>query len=441
MNWHDSPEHFFTAFEDFVHEGYSVSLRYIALRTTSESMCLVGFSVSAGPLPVDESLSFHLENSHVVTGLTNLNNQNADDILSLLKNGANGSFFRDEKEYKFWSRPYCYSSELDDSTRWEYDAHLRGEVAKSTTLRFDFSCIDRLLRIADTPFDGVSDLATWLDLPNPSTQEFAPSVDLRVRPPIDCFVQDTFLRNDCLSITVGRHPTLDISGIRVAVRSVPGRRLSSRLQIANSLQWGSSSAAIDIGKAVVKLEDAEAALVILSFAGKTIRRQWFSDPVRARNSRTFASRHFDCELRQVRRALLEGTDSAKFELAVSSLLFMLGFAPALQLETDAPDIIATTPGGQMILIECTLRTADFAMKVGKLVDRRNGLQGQFDSEKHFARIHAVLVCRVRREQLVYDANNFNKLGIRLVTLNELETALERVNNPDDPDSYFPNAER
>lgn len=440
MDWHESAEQFFTAFEDFVHQGYSVSLRYIALRADDGLIYLVGLSVSAGPLQVDESLNLNLENQQVVAGQKNLNNQNVEQILNLLKDGANGSLFLNDKEYKFWSRPYCYSSELEDSSRWEYDAHLKGEVARNADAKFDFAAIDRLLRIEDTPFDGVGDLAMWLDLPNPSAQDFSPTIDLRVRPPIDCFVQETFLKEDKLSLTVGSHPALDVSEIRIAVRAVPGHGLSSRQQIANSLQWSQLNSAINVGKADIKLENAEAALIILSFAGKTIRRQWFSDPVRARNSRTFASRHFDFELRQVRKSLLEGTDSAKFELAVSSLLFMLGFASAPQLETDAPDIIATTPGGQLILIECTLRTADFTMKVGKLVDRRNSLQEQFDREKHFARVHAVLICRMRREQIVYDENNLKRLGIRLVTLTELESALQKINNPDDPDSYFPSGE-
>jgi hypothetical protein len=440
MIWHESPEHFFTAFADFLHQGYSVSVRYIALLATDGSMYLVGLSVSAGPLPVDESLSFSIQSPYVMAGQMNSNGERSEDILSILKNGANGAFSFGREEFKFWSRPYCYSSELEDSKRWEYDAHLKGEVARGESGKFDFASIDRFLRIADIPFDGISDLALWLDLPNPSAEEFSPSIDLRVRPPIDCFVHESFLRNDELSLTVGSHPVLDISEIRLAVRSVPGHGLNSRQQIANQLKWSQLNTAANVGRAVVKLENADAVLVILSFAGKTIRRQWFNDPVRARNSRTFASRHFDFELRQVRKALLEGSDSTKFELAVSSLLFMLGFAPALQLETDAPDIIATTPGGQLILIECTLRTADFAMKVGKLVDRRNSLRAQFDREKHFAHIHALLICRVRLEQIVYDEDSLRKLGIRLVSLSDLESALQKVNIPDDPDAYFTNEE-
>lgn len=437
MRWHESPDSFFTAFDDFIQDGYSVSIRYLALRATEGSMHLVGLSVSAGPLSIDESLSFALENSLVVAGQENLNNQKSDWIIKILQDGAKGVFILRDIEYKFWSPPYCYSSELDDSTRWEFDAHLKGEVARNDGLKFDFAAIDRILRVAETPFDGVSDLTMWLDLPNPAEQEFSPIIELRVRPPIDCFVQDSSLRDDQLSLTVGSHPTLDISELHVAVRAVPGSGLRSRQQIAHSLQWSNPSDILSIGKAVVTLEKADAALVIVSFAGKTIRRQWFSDPVRARNSRTFASRHFDLELRQLRKSLLEGTDSNRFESAVCSLLFLLGFAPAPQLEADAPDVIATTPGGQVILIECTLRTADFATKVGKLVDRRNGLQERFDRERHFARLHAVLICRARREQLVYDENSLKKLGIRLVTLKELETALQMVNQPADPDSYFP----
>ena len=438
MSWHQTSEPLFTAFEDFLHEGYSVSLRYMALQSSDDSMHLVGLSVSAGPLEVDESLSFALENSQVVAGLSNLNNQSAKHILKLLKDGALGLLILNGRRYEFSNPPHYYTSELDDINRWDYDAQLKGAITRTPTGKFDFAAIDRSLRIADIPFDGVSDLASWLELPNPAKQDFSPSVELRVRPPIDCYIHETFLSDDKLHLVVACHRTLDVSEIRIAIRSVPDRGLSSRMQVAESLQWTQQNAVINTGKAIINLENAEASLVIVSFAGKTIRRQWFIDPVRARSSRTFALRHFDLELRQLRKCLLEGSDSTKFELAVSALLFMLGFAPAPQLETDAPDIIATTPSGRLLLLECTLKTADFTVKVGKLVDRRNSLQERFDKEKHFARIHAILICRVRREQIVYDEEHLKKLGIQLLTLTDLELALEKINNPGDPDSYFPN---
>src|SRR5690606_14745229 len=105
-----------------------------------------------------------------------------------------------------------------------------------------------------------------------------------------------------------------------------------------------------------------------------------------------ATQVFDKDIRMVRQAVLDSTDSARFELGVSTLLFLLGFSSAVQLETNSPDIIATTPGGRVVLIECTLRVADFSSKLGKLVDRHRMLLKTFEEGNHYAEVYGVLIC-------------------------------------------------
>jgi hypothetical protein len=102
----------------------------------------------------------------------------------------------------------------------------------------------------------------------------------------------------------------------------------------------------------------------------------------------------------VRQALFESTDPSKFEQGVAALLFMLGFAPALPIETNSPDIVVATPTGRVAVVECTIKTADFATKIGKLVDRRTSLSKALAAADIPFQVVALLVCRQPRDQMV-----------------------------------------
>jgi hypothetical protein len=187
------------------------------------------------------------------------------------------------------------------------------------------------------------------------------------------------------------------------------------------------------GSATIALRNADAALVMLSVGSSTVRRNWFLDPTKARNNRLLAIQHFDKDLRMVRQAVLESADSAKFETGVAALLFLLGFSPAVQLETDAPDLVVTTPGGQLGIVECTTRIADFSSKLGKLVDRRGSLTKSLQASGHTANVVAAMICRLPRDQIAAHEGELRALNTILVTGEDLAAALERVRVPNDPD--------
>lgn len=436
-----NPVHFLSVAEDFLHDGFSIHLNYLALQTTENTVRLVGLTVTAGPRPVSETTNFSLRGPLVFAGQRNLNNQTASQVLALLEEVSRGSLTVDGSTYIFQPGQFAYWTELEDSDRWDYDAHLRVESRYPLGTEYYLPSLDRALRIGEIPFDGVTDLALALGLPDPCITGFVPIAEIRVRPPIDCLVDQTSLSDDVLLLTMAAHPEINLSLLHVAVRASPGAGIAARQQVSNLIKWRADDPTIKVGTARISLQSADAALVIVSFAGKTIRRQWFADPVKARNLRAAASRYFDADLKQVRRALFDLNDAPKFEQGISSLLFMLGFAPALQVETDAPDILATTPGGQIVLVECTLKTADFQNKVGKLIARLVSLRSFFQKQKHYARIRGVLVCRAPRDQLAsVDEESLKQLGVTLVTAGDLEHLVNTVNSPKDPDSYFPDSE-
>jgi len=165
----------------------------------------------------------------------------------------------------------------------------------------------------------------------------------------------------------------------------------------------------------------------------TVRRQWILDPAKARNHRLLAVQQFDQDLRMIRDAVLQGTDSVKFEHGVAALLFMLGFSPSVQLETNAPDLIVATPLGRLVIVECTTRISDFASKIGKLVDRRGALQKSFARSGHPTDVIAALVCRLPRDQIAAQPADVLAHNVLLFSQEDLSSAFDRVRIPQDPD--------
>ena len=187
------------------------------------------------------------------------------------------------------------------------------------------------------------------------------------------------------------------------------------------------------------MQDCDSALAMLMIGASTVRRQWFPDPAKARNNRFMAVQHFDTDLRKIRSAALESPESAKFEQGVAALLFLLGFSPVLQLETDSPDIIVTTPGGQLVLVECTTKISDFSAKLGKLVDRRGSLSKALAGAGHPPEILAALICRSPRDQIAAHEDELRLHRVLLLTREDLQNSFDRVRHPEDPDKIVTSA--
>lgn len=178
---------------------------------------------------------------------------------------------------------------------------------------------------------------------------------------------------------------------------------------------------------------------MLMIGRSTVRRQWFLDPQKARNNRLLAVQHFDQDLKMIRSAVLETSDSARFEQGVAALLFLLGFSPCLQLETASPDLIVTTPGGRLVIVECTTRIADFSAKLGKLVDRRGSLTKSLSASRHPSEVVAVLVCRLPRDQIAAQVEELRSRSIILISGEELVSGFNLVRHSNDPDEILDEA--
>ena len=207
------------------------------------------------------------------------------------------------------------------------------------------------------------------------------------------------------------------------------------IQLASQICWESDASGNRMGALSTSFEQADVALVMLRIGEKSVRRQWFSDPNRASNSRLLTIRHFDPDMKRLKNCLLESNDPKSFEKGIAELLFLLNFIPCQQVETDAPDLVVTTPEGRIVLFECTLRTSDFQAKLGKLTDRRVSLSKALKENGYPLDVSAVLVCRVPQDQLLF-TESAKAAGVILVTLEGIRDLLYSVNQQVQPDQLL-----
>lgn len=330
-------------------------------------------------------------------------------------------------------------SEATHRDRWFADLHLQiaGEKAAPSSPN-ELARIDSALRCATPPFDGLTDVVGWLGLSAPASKANT-AITIRVNPPADLDLENCGLVDAQLSLEVIAHRSFDPKHLGLSIRSVPGNGLAARQQVANQIQWAEPEMELRRGKLRLKLMDADNVLVMLSIGRSTVRRQWLLDRAKARNNRLLAVQHFDRDLKMIRNAVLESNDSAKFENGCAALLFLLGFTPVVQLETDSPDIVLSTPAGRMAVVECTTRVADFSAKLGKLVDRRMSLSKMLTIGTTPSTIAAVLVCRMPKDQISVSDEELKRLKVILITSEDLNQAFDRARFPIDPDRILETA--
>ena len=416
-----------------------MDVRYIA-GTGERGNEIVDATVVLNPLPPSANNNLQLALPGLLAGQWQVPSVDKNSLVSIIREATTGSLVLDgltlilprDTDYRF------QPSVLDQNT--SFSPQILQILGRSPAPLSQAAAIDDALRSSNPPFDGISDLCSWLGLRTPDPSSLS-SITITLNPPVDIMVDRCSLKAGALRLTLHAHPKADLSLIGLAMRAVPGEGLPSRLQIADRIVWGSATDGRLEGNVDIKLANAHGAQVMLMIGGATVRRHWFLDPTKAATPRLAAVQHFDTDLRMIRQGLFDAHDSKRFELSVAALLFLLGFAPSVQLETNSPDILVSTPQGRLAVVECTTRVADVMTKIGKLVDRRGGLTKALEVEHHRADVVAALVCRLPKDQIAAQSTTIREMNVLLITAEDLEQALLRAPFPTDPDSIIAQAEQ
>ncbi|BCG00229.1 hypothetical protein PPGU19_047970 [Paraburkholderia sp. PGU19] len=428
---------FFHAVEAWLSDGYYLDQRIIA-RSNGEPNHIWAASVALFPLKPPNDYTVSVRADGLIVEQIQKQLEHKHEAVQILRDAAAGTLrFGSGDSVAFEKGTRTVTSE-NGRDQWFFQPHLS---VQSFPYINDFSVqelalLDNKLRLAEPPFDGLNDVAGWFGLNLPVNSKGSPYIDLRVSPPVDISFLE--LSDDKLKIELKAVPSFDPSGVRLALRVVPGIGVA-RMQVADRLKWTGVEGFLQ-AVAEIDVVNADAVLVVLMIGPAMVRRQFVSDPAKARNQRLLTFRTFDPNLKQMRKALLE-EDGRKFETGVAALLFTRGFTSVQPLETDAPDIVVTTTSGRLVLIECTIKVSDVSAKIGKLVDRRAELETALKRSGHVTTVIAMLVCRQPKANLDANIDAFAKSNRVLVAAQEnIQWLLDNeAKFPLDPDGAFDEA--
>lgn len=435
----DAEKKFVSAAIDWVCDGYSLDIRYVQRHDLGTPQLWEAW-VGVQPLPPTKDVGFTIATPLIIVGQRQLPRLTAAEILDTIQEAVLGRIKIDDTTLHMETDSLSYYSEAMHRERWF--APLGLQVSGNRASRpapLDSSLLDTQLRRADPPFDGMGDLGAWLGLNDRQFSGSGPVITIHISPPVDLIVEKGRVRDDHLELEILAMQSFDTTRIRLSMAAYPVDGISSRQQIASKIRWAKPRGGLRKGTVAIKIKRMDSALVMLTVGDATIRRQWFLDPEKVRNHRLAAVKLFDKDLRMVKQAVLQPADAARFEFGIQTLLFLLGFAPTVMLERDAPDLIVAAPSGRLVLVECTTRIADFHAKLGKLIDRRGAAIKHMQSSGHGSMVSAALVCALPRDQIAASDAELAKHGLMLFTAETLSAIFDQARFPNDPDKLLDEA--
>ena len=227
-----------------------------------------------------------------------------------------------------------------------------------------------------------------------------------------------------------------------------GRVVERRRLKGDAFRWASSADAQE-GSAEIDIPEGGLLHCFASYDGIAQHFGWLADQSTAQNARRAAYEAFDPRLETLKSIIpggsARGRDARELEAAVAWILWMLGFS-VMQLGTttrmqDAADLLATTPSGHIAVIECTTGMLKAENKLALLHDRSQAVRRALDaSGARHLRILTAMVTSQPRPDVEVDIEQAERLGILVLTREDLDRGIDRTLILQNPEQIFIEAE-
>jgi len=303
--------------------------------------------------------------------------------------------------------------------------------------------LDWELKASDIPFDNLDELSIHCGLPALTQMGDSTVLEVVARSPGWIGDRSTIMNGEA-RIECRFASALDIGKIRVGYKVFQKDFVVvDRASVSGStLEWQQEND-FKIGICRVSVGDAPLLQAFLSYAGVSLHQWWVRDPQKDLNPRYAVHQVFDEDMKLLKMMLLkpESDKSDAFEGAVSTLCNLLGFSvvsygrmPKLQ---EGPDIIAVTPAGKIVVIECTLGLPNKKDKLAKLVQRTTVVKEKLTAAGYGdLQIQAAIVTPLSRNEVVADLEDASKHNIAVICKEDIERLLSRVDLPPNPENLF-----
>jgi hypothetical protein len=301
--------------------------------------------------------------------------------------------------------------------------------------------LDWEIKAADTPYDSLQELM------------FEYQLGLLTNAPINVEIAAFCVAEiDTLHSTVsGKEARIHIlaaegvatNKVKVGYRVNNQGRISSRSVVDTAEFKWSLGDGVRLGEATFEVPPAAMVNAIVSYDGIAQHHWWFSDPTTSPNARRAVYEAFDVRLETLKDILAKAQgrnpEARQLEAAVAWILWMLGFSVAHLGGTprtqDAVDLVATTPKGHFIVIECTTGLLKAGNKLSLLYDRTESVRRSLIAcNQSYLRVIPVIVTSKTREEVRPDLEQAERLGIWVIAREDFDQIITRT-------SIFPDADR
>jgi hypothetical protein len=213
-------------------------------------------------------------------------------------------------------------------------------------------------------------------------------------------------------------------------------RVESRSMIKGSAMQWTQTADHQYGTVDIDVPNAAVLQCFVSYCGIAQHFWWVSDPTAMQNPKRAVYNIFDSNLEILNDFLSKsggkGRNARDLESGVAWLLWMLGFSVAHLGGTDltqekAADLVATTPKGDFVVIECTTGLLKAENKLALLIERAELVRAGVvaSNNKHLRVLTAIVTSRPRAE-VSADIEQAERLGVLVMSRENLEQAVSRT---------------
>jgi hypothetical protein len=236
---------------------------------------------------------------------------------------------------------------------------------------------------------------------------------------------------------------LSTENVTLGYRIFTQGRVESRSMIKGSAMEWTQTADFQHGTVDIVVPNAAVIQCFVSYCGIAQHFGWLSDPTTMQNPKRAVYNIFDANLEILNDFLSKsggkGRNARDLESGIAWLLWMLGFSVAhlggTERTQEAADLIATTPKGDFVVIECTTGLLKADNKLPLLIERTERVKaGVIASNNKHLRVLAAIVTSRPRAEISADIEQAEKLGVLVMSRENLEQAVSRT-------LVLPNAEQ
>ena len=450
MNPHEKEqiEKFFSTIEPWIKAYSHIGLSYFAVRKDGEiNLLQARLFLNTAPSAIFQA---RIETASVLAGhfnFTELGMKLRDFVERLAEVGEIdtplGKFkfpLEKDKEYSAYFDPFhqegiASGNRLSVLTITGAAKHLFIEQTK-----FDWE-----LKAAPKPFDSLDELFSILVLGG--KRENSANIE------IVAFQAAAINFNSVISGTdakpsVSLAKPLDVNKCQIGYRVFLHGKVVDRGSIqGGNLTWTEQEDFLK-GEGWVGIPQGAVLHCVASYAGIAQHQYWLADPAHSQNSRRVSLEAFDDQLEILRDYLFEEQKQRKnardFEFGVAWLMWMLGFSitqvGGTARSSDAPDILATTPQGNVLVVECTTGLLKAENKLANLIGRTEAVRKRLVlSGNGHLKLLPVIVTAKTMEEIKADLEQAQKLGVLVVAQESLHELMQQTIAAPDPEAIYTRA--